>query len=180
MFIKLLEMSFIFGVLFLIVIFIRVCLFKKLFKKVFVLLWLIVLFKFLILVSLNFGFSIYSIIELIFDVELGNILIENYIFKKVSDFIGKNNFDEFEIMFSIENIMMLEMLGILFFIVIIMFSIFLCFRYFKIINFFKILIYIKNYEFIKKWMCKNSCFRRFIVCIFEFIRILFIFGILKL
>ena len=67
MFIKLLEMSFTSGVLLLIVIFIRACLFKKLPKKVFVLLWLIVLFKLLIPVSLNSGFSIYSIIESTFE-----------------------------------------------------------------------------------------------------------------
>ena len=77
MFIKLLEMSFTSGVLLLIVIFIRACLFKKLPKKVFVLLWLIVLFKLLIPVSLNSGFSIYSIIESTFDVELGNTSTEN-------------------------------------------------------------------------------------------------------
>ena len=128
MFIKLLEMSFTSGVLLLIVIFIRACLFKKLPKKVFVLLWLIVLFKLLIPVSLNSGFSIYSIIESTFDVELGNTSTENYTLKKASDSTGKNNSDEFEIMSNIENIMMLEMLGILSFIVTIMFSILLCFR----------------------------------------------------
>ena len=150
MFIKLLEMSFTSGVLLLIVIFIRACLFKKLPKKVFVLLWLIVLFKLLIPVSLNSGFSIYSIIESTFDVELGNTSTENYTLKKASDSTGKNNSDEFEIMSNIENIMMLEMLGILSFIVTIMFSILLCFRYFKIINLFKTSIHIKNHEFIKR------------------------------
>ncbi|EGT5043358.1 M56 family metallopeptidase [Clostridioides difficile] len=179
MFIKLLEMSFTSGVLLLIVIFIRACLFKKLPKKVFVLLWLIVLFKLLIPVSLNSGFSIYSIIESTFDVELGNTSTENYTLKKASDSTGKNNSDEFEIMSSIENIMMLEMLGILSFIVTIMFSILLCFRYFKIINLFKTSIHIKNHEFIKKWMCKNSRFRRFIVCISEFTRTPLTSGILK-
>ncbi|PBI36436.1 M56 family metallopeptidase [Clostridioides difficile] len=179
MFIKLLEMSFTSGVLLLIVIFIRACLFKKLPKKVFVLLWLIVLFKLLIPVSLNSGFSIYSIIESTFDVELGNTSTENYTLKKASDSAGKNNSDEFEIMSSIENIMMLEMLGILSFIVTIMFSILLCFRYFKIINLFKTSIHIKNHEFIKKWMCKNSRFRRFIVCISEFTRTPLTSGILK-
>ncbi|WP_262808076.1 M56 family metallopeptidase [Clostridioides difficile] len=179
MFIKLLEMSFTSGVLLLIVIFIRACLFKKLPKKVFVLLWLIVLFKLLIPVSLNSGFSIYSIIESTFDVEVGNTSTENYTLKKASDSTGKNNSDEFEIMSNIENIMMLEMLGILSFIVTIMFSILLCFRYFKIINLFKTSIHIKNHEFIKKWMCKNSRFRRFIVCISEFTRTPLTSGILK-
>ncbi len=100
--------------------------------------WLIVLFKLLIPVSLNSGFSIYSIIESTFDVELGNTSTENYTLKKASDSTGKNNSDEFEIMSNIENIMMLEMLGILSFIVTIMFSILLCFRYFKIINLLKL------------------------------------------
>ncbi|VIG05665.1 penicillin-binding peptidase BlaR1-like,M56 family [Clostridioides difficile] len=179
MFIKLLEMSFTSGVLLLIVIFIRACLFKKLPKKVFVLLWLIVLFKLLIPVSLNSGFSIYSIIESTFDVELGNASTENYTLKKAGDSTGKNNSDKFEIMSSIENIMMLEMLGILSFIVTIIFSILLCFRYIKIINLFKTSIHIKNHEFIKKWMCKNSRFRRFIVCISEFTRTPLTSGILK-
>ncbi|MCC0627535.1 MULTISPECIES: M56 family metallopeptidase [unclassified Clostridioides] len=169
MFIKLLEMSFTSGVLLLIVIFIRACLFKKLPKKVFVLLWLIVLFKLLVPVSLSSGFSIYSIIE----------STENYTLKKASDSIGKNNSDKFEIMSSIENIMILEMLGILSFIVTIMFSILLCFRYIKIINLFKTSIHIKNHEFVEKWICENSCFRRLIVCISEFTRTPLTSGILK-
>ncbi|HEL2897992.1 TPA: M56 family metallopeptidase, partial [Clostridioides difficile] len=52
-------------------------------------------------------------------------------------------------------------------------------RYIKIINLFKTSIHIKNHEFIKKWMCKNSRFRRFIVCISEFTRTPLTSGILK-
>lgn len=179
MFIKLLEMSFTSGVLLLIVIFIRACLFKKLPKKVFVLLWLIVLFKLLVPVSLNSGFSIYSIIESTFDVELSSTSAGDYTLKKASDSIGKNNSDKFEIMSSIENIMILEMLGILSFIVTLIFSIFLCSKYIKIINLFKTSIHIKNHDFIKNWICENRCFRKFIVCISEFTRTPLTSGILK-
>lgn len=178
MFIKLLEMSFTSGVLLLIVIFIRACLFKKLPKKVFVLLWLIVLFKLLVPVSLNSGFSIYNIIESTFNVELGATSAEDYTLRKDSDSIGKNASDN-RILSNIEKLTMFDIFGILSFTVTIMFSIFFCSKYMKVINLFKTSIHIKNHDFIKKWICNNKCFRRFIVCVSEFTRTPLTSGILK-
>ncbi|NMS89166.1 penicillin-binding protein [Clostridioides difficile] len=178
MFIKLLEMSFTSGVLLLIIIFIRACLFKKLPKKVFVLLWLIVLFKLLIPVSLNSGFSIYSIIESTFNVELGATSTEDYTLKEVSNSIGKNTSNN-KVLSDIENLTILEMLGILSFVVTIILSIFLCSKYIKIINLFKTSIHIKNHDFIKKWICENRCFRKFMVCVSEFTKTPLTSGILK-
>ncbi|MFL8799650.1 MULTISPECIES: M56 family metallopeptidase [unclassified Clostridioides] len=178
MFIKLLEMSFTSGVLLLIVIFIRACLFKKLPKKVFVLLWLIVLFKLLIPVSLNSGFSIYSIIESAFNVELGATSAEDYTLKEVSNSIDKN-ISNSKVLSDIENFTILEMLGILSFVVTIILSIFLCSKYIKIINLFKTSIHIKNHDFIKKWIYENRCFRKFMVCVSEFTKTPLTSGILK-
>ncbi|EQF27215.1 blaR1 peptidase M56 family protein [Clostridioides difficile CD160] len=178
MFIKLLEMSFTSGVLLLIIIFIRACLFKKLPKKVFVLLWLIVLLKLLIPVSLNSGFSIYSIIESTFNVELGATSSEDYTLKKVSKSIGKNTSNN-KVLSDIENLTILEMLGILSLVVTIILSMFLCSKYIKIINLFKTSIHIKNHDFIKKWICENRCFRKFMVCVSEFTKTPLTSGILK-
>lgn len=178
MFIKLLEMSFTSGVLLLIIIFIRACLFKKLPKKVFVLLWLIVLFKLLMPISLNSGFSIYSIIESTFNVELGATSAEDYTLKKVSNSIGKNTSNN-KVLSDIENLTILEMLGILSLVVTIILSMFLCSKYIKIINLFKTSIHIKNHDFIKKWIYENRCFRKFMVCVSEFTKTPLTSGILK-
>lgn len=178
MFIKLLEMSFTSGVLLLIIIFIRACLFKKLPKKVFVLLWLIVLLKLLVPVSLNSGFSIYSIIESTFNIELGATSAEDYTLKKVSNSIGKNTSNN-KVLSDIENLTILEILGILSLVVTIILSMFLCSKYIKIISLFKTSIHIKNHDFIKKWICENRCFRKFMVCVSEFTKTPLTSGILK-
>ncbi|MCC0740284.1 M56 family metallopeptidase [Clostridioides sp. ZZV14-5902] len=179
MFTKLLEMSVTSGVLILIVIFIRACLFKKLPKKVFVLLWLVVLFKLLVPVSLNSSFSIYSIIESNFDAQLGNTSAVNYSIKKNNNFISKNNFGESKALFNLENFTAFEISSILTFGISIIFIMFLCFKYIRTINLFKTSIHIKNHEFIKKWAYDNRRLRKFFVCISEFTKTPFTTGILK-
>ncbi|MCC0646662.1 M56 family metallopeptidase [Clostridioides sp. ZZV15-6598] len=179
MFTKLLEMSVTSGVLILIVIFIRACLFKKLPKKVFVLLWLVVLFKLLIPVSLNSTFSIYSIIESNFDAQLGNTSAVDYSIKKTNNSISKNNFGDSKALFNLENFTVLEISSILTFGISIIFIMFLCFKYIRMINLFKTSIHIKNHEFIKKWAYDNKCFRKFFVCISEFTKTPLTTGILK-
>ncbi|MGX9754785.1 M56 family metallopeptidase [Clostridioides difficile] len=176
MFTKLLEMSVTSGVLILIIIFIRACLFKKLPKKVFVLLWLVVLFKLLVPISLNSNFSIYSIIESNFDTQLGNTSAVDYSIKKTNNSISKNNFGDSNALFNLENFTVLEISSILTFGIFIMF---LCFKYIKMTNLFKTSIHIKNHEFIKKWAYDNKCFRKFFVCISEFTKTPLTTGILK-
>ncbi|MCC0632473.1 M56 family metallopeptidase [Clostridioides sp. ZZV15-6388] len=179
MFTKLLEMSVTSGVLILIVIFIRACLFKKLPKKVFVLLWLVVLFKLLVPVSLNSSFSIYSIIESNFDAQLGNTSAVNYSIKKNNNFISKKNFGDSKALFNLENFTALEISSILTFGISIIFIMFLCFKYIRTINLFKTSIHIKNHEFIKKWAYDNRRLRKFFVCISEFTKTPLTTGILK-
>lgn len=179
MFTKLLEMSVTSGVLILIVIFIRACLFKKLPKKVFVLLWLVVLFKLLVPVSLNSNFSIYSIIESNFDTQLGNTSAVDYSIKKTNNSISKNNFGDSNALFNLENFTVLEISSILTFGISIIFIMFLCFKYIRMTNLFKTSIHIKNHEFIKKWAYDNKCFRKFFVCISEFTKTPLTTGILK-
>ncbi|MCC0704561.1 penicillin-binding protein [Clostridioides sp. ES-S-0049-02] len=179
MFTKLLEMSVTSGVLILIVIFIRACLFKKLPKKVFVLLWLVVLFKLLVPVSLNSTFSIYSIIESNFDAQLGNASAVDYSIKKNNNSISKNNFGDSKALFNLENFTALEISSILTFGISITFIMFLCFKYTRTINLFKTSIHIKNHEFIKKWAYDNRGFRKFFVCISEFTKTPLTTGILK-
>ncbi|MGO1043725.1 M56 family metallopeptidase [Clostridioides difficile] len=179
MFTKLLEMSVTSGVLILIVIFIRACLFKKLPKKVFVLLWLVVLFKLLIPVSLNSTFSIYSIIESNFDAQLGKTSAMDYSIKKTNNSISKNNFGDSKALFNLENFTALEISSIITFGISIIFIMFLCFKYIRTINLFKTSIHIKNHEFIKKWAYDNRCLRKFFVCISEFTKTPLTTGILK-
>ncbi|MGO0881576.1 M56 family metallopeptidase [Clostridioides difficile] len=179
MFTKLLEMSVTSGVLILIVIFIRACLFKKLPKKVFVLLWLVVLFKLLVPVSLNSTFSIYSIIESNFDAQLGNTSAVDYSIKKTNNSMSKNNFGDSKALFNLENFTVLEISSILTFGISIIFIMFLCFKYIRMINLFKTSIHIKNHEFIKKWAYDNRCLRKFFVCISEFTKTPLTTGILK-
>lgn len=179
MFTKLLEMSVTSGVLILIVIFIRACLFKKLPKKVFVLLWLVVLFKLLIPVSLNSTFSIYSIIESNFDAQLGNTSAMDYSIKKTNNSMSKNSFGDSKDLFNFENFTALEISSILTFGISIIFIMFLCFKYIRTINLFKTSIHIKNHEFIKKWAYDNRCLRKFFVCISEFTKTPLTTGILK-
>ncbi|MGO0904271.1 M56 family metallopeptidase [Clostridioides difficile] len=179
MFTKLLEMSVASGVLILIVIFIRACLFKKLPKKVFVLLWLVVLFKLLVPISLNSNFSIYSIIESNFDTQLGNTSAVDYSIKKTNNSISKNNFGDSNALFSLENFTALEISSILTFGISIIFIMFLCFRYIRMTNLFKTSIHIKNHEFIKKWAYDNKCFRKFFVCMSEFTKTPLTTGLLK-
>ncbi|MCC0641000.1 MULTISPECIES: M56 family metallopeptidase [unclassified Clostridioides] len=179
MFTKLLEMSVTSGVLILIVIFIRACLFKKLPKKVFVLLWLVVLFKLLVPVSLNSTFSIYSIIESNFDAQLGNASAVDYSIKKNNNSISKNNFGDSKALFNLENFTALEVSSILTLGISITFIMFLCFKYTRTINLFKTSIHIKNHEFIKKWAYDNRGFRKFFVCISEFTKTPLTTGILK-
>nr|UWI50666.1 M56 family metallopeptidase [Clostridioides difficile] len=179
MFTKLLEMSVTSGVLILIVIFIRACLFKNLPKKVFVLLWLVVLFKLLVPVSLNSTFSIYSIIESNFDTQLGNTSAVDYSVKKTNNSISKNNFGDSKALFNLENFTVLEISSILTFGISIIFIMFLCFKYIRMTNLFKTSIHIKNHEFIKKWAYDNKCFRKFFVCISEFTKTPLTTGILK-
>ncbi|MDB0438981.1 penicillin-binding protein [Clostridioides difficile] len=179
MFTKLLEMSVTSGVLILIVIFIRACLFKKLPKKVFVLLWLVVLFKLLVPISLNSTFSIYSIIESNFDAQLGNTSAVDYSIKKTNNSISKNNFGDSKALFSLENFTALEISSILTFGISIIFIMFLCFKYIRMTNLFKTSIHIKNHEFIKKWAYDNKCFRKFFVCMSEFTKTPLTTGLLK-
>lgn len=179
MFTKLLEMSVASGVLILIVIFIRACLFKKLPKKVFVLLWLIVLFKLLVPISLNSTFSIYSVIESNFDTQLGNTSAVDYSIKKTNNSISKNNFGDSKALFSLENFTALEISSILTFGISIIFIMFLCFKYIRMTNLFKTSIHIKNHEFIKKWAYDNKCFRKFFVCMSEFTKTPLTTGLLK-
>lgn len=179
MFTKLLEMSVTSGVLILIVIFIRACLFKKLPKKVFVLLWLVVLFKLLVPISLNSNFSIYSIIESNFDTQLGNTSAVDYSIKKTNNSISKNNFGDSKALFSLENFTALEISSILTFGISIIFIMFLCFKYIRMTNLFKTSIHIKNHEFIKKWAYDNKCFRKFFVCMSEFTKTPLTTGLLK-